>query len=197
MDKNSLYIGIIASSIAIMASVYRYRGTIFRSIFSFILWYLGKRAYQKLLSDLNRVVDVQYETLQKILKNNKDMVFSQEKGISKLIGKSREEFVSSLPLTTYYNYEAYIDRIVKGEKNVLIKDVLRFATTSGTSGKQQKLIPLCHSPIRTYTSYYIATLAYIPSLKFPGFMYSTRKCIFLGYGHPWTNTESGTKMALT
>ena len=43
------------------------------------------------------------------------------------------------PLTTYFHYEKYAERIARGEKNVMTKsDILILGLTSGTTGKNKK-----------------------------------------------------------
>lgn len=53
-----------------------------------------------------------------------------------------DEFRHRVPIWRYPDYEPYIDRIAKGEENVLTRDrVVYFNVTSGSTGKQ-KLIPV-------------------------------------------------------
>lgn len=53
-----------------------------------------------------------------------------------------DEFRARIPIWSYADYEPYIDRIAKGEQNVLTRDrVVYFNVTSGSTGKQ-KLIPV-------------------------------------------------------
>ncbi|CAF4025229.1 unnamed protein product [Rotaria sp. Silwood2] len=56
---------------------------------------------------------------------------------------SINEFREKVPLTTYEDYRAYIDRMVfDGERNLLSsEDIVYFSTSSGTTGKM-KLLPL-------------------------------------------------------
>lgn len=67
--------------------------------------------------------------------------------------KSIEDFRKQVALTDYGYYESYINRMAKGEKNILIsEDVKYFGHTSGTTGKQ-KLIPATKSSIRCASKY--------------------------------------------
>ena len=71
--------------------------------------------------------------------------------------KSIECFKKQVSLTEYGYYENYINRMAKGEKNILIsEDVEYFGHTSGTTGKQ-KLIPSTKSS-RRFASKYMALL---------------------------------------
>lgn len=71
--------------------------------------------------------------------------------------KSIEDFKKQVALTDYVYYENYINRMAKGEKNILIsEDVEYFGHTSGTTGKQ-KLIPSTKNS-RRFASKYMALL---------------------------------------
>ncbi|XP_071945352.1 uncharacterized protein [Antedon mediterranea] len=53
---------------------------------------------------------------------------------------SLDEFKAKHPLTEYSHYRQYVDRICKGEENVMTKDkVVRLTLTSGTTGKSKKI----------------------------------------------------------
>ncbi|PJI07289.1 MULTISPECIES: GH3 auxin-responsive promoter family protein [Clostridium] len=71
--------------------------------------------------------------------------------------KSIEQFKRRVPITEYKDYEGYINRMARGEKNILMKDDIEyFGHTSGTTGKQ-KLIP-CTRNSRRISSRYMALL---------------------------------------
>lgn len=99
-------------------------------------------------------------------KVNNDLLFDiLKKNASSEIGEkykfknilSIEDFKSKLPLTEYYYYENYIERMTNGEKNILVtKKVEYFGHTSGTTGKQ-KLIPVTKES-RLKASKYMALL---------------------------------------
>ncbi|GKU28578.1 GH3 auxin-responsive promoter family protein [Clostridium folliculivorans] len=67
--------------------------------------------------------------------------------------KSIEDFKTQVPLTEYSYYENYINRMSKGESNVLTcENVEYFGHTSGTTGKQ-KLIPSTKSSRKSASKY--------------------------------------------
>ena len=71
--------------------------------------------------------------------------------------KSIEEYKEKVPITDYSFYQDYIEKMEKGEKNILISEKVEyFGRTSGTTGKQ-KLIPTCKSS-RRIASKYMAVL---------------------------------------
>lgn len=57
--------------------------------------------------------------------------------------KTREQFRERIPLQTYESLSPYITRLLKGEKNILwAEDVKWFAKSSGTTGTKSKFIPV-------------------------------------------------------
>ena len=95
------------------------------------------------------------ETLFKILKSN----CNSEIGLKYKFGeiKSIEEFKKVVPITEYSFYEDSIERMSKGEKNILVcKDVEYFGHTSGTTGKQKLIATTKKS--RLVASKYMALL---------------------------------------
>lgn len=68
-----------------------------------------------------------------------------------------KEFKEKFPITNYEFYEEYIEKMAKGEKNILFsEDIEYFGHTSGTTGKQ-KLIPTTKTS-RHIASKYMAIL---------------------------------------
>lgn len=94
---------------------------------------------------------VNEEVLFKILRANSKSIIGTKYSFENI--KSVEEFKKQVPLTQYKDYENYIARMAKGEKNILVKErVEYFGHTSGTTGKQ-KLIPATKSSRRTASKY--------------------------------------------
>ncbi|PJZ79344.1 hypothetical protein CH359_18215 [Leptospira meyeri] len=98
--------------------------------------YLGYIFFRK---NLNRIEDVQLANLRNILKNAEGTKFGEKFTIKR--NWSIQEFQKQIPICEYYVYEDDLDRILKGEKNVLTKSKLRrVGLTSGSSGRV-KYIP--------------------------------------------------------
>jgi len=85
-------------------------------------------------------MSAQKEFLLKLLYDNRDTVFGKE---HKFFGiKTIEDFQKNVPTYNYEGLRPYIDRMMDGENNVLVKDkVVFFGITSGTTNVP-KFIPV-------------------------------------------------------
>lgn len=98
-------------------------------------------------ADVHRAAEVNQEVLKKILTLNKDTVYGQRYNFDAI--STRDEYKTSVPLTTYKDYQAYIERMSQGESNILTSEPIKyFALSSGTTGTQ-KLIPVTSRSRRT------------------------------------------------
>ncbi|KAL5012871.1 hypothetical protein ScPMuIL_011422 [Solemya velum] len=96
-----------------------------------------RRKLEKVTKSCKKTQD---EVLLKRIGNCADTEYGKKFEFSKI--KSREDFIAIHPLTRYSHYEPYIERMMKGEVNILIPPSSRlsvFAVTSGTSGKSNVL----------------------------------------------------------
>lgn len=83
---------------------------------------------------------IQEEFLRSLLSNYQETEFGKEYGFGEI--KSVEQFRERLPILPYSSYEPYLERIAKGESNILTpQPVIYLNLTSGSTGKQ-KLIPV-------------------------------------------------------
>ncbi len=83
---------------------------------------------------------VQERFLLSLLKAYQHTEFGREYKFAEI--KSVDEFRERLPILPYSSYEPYLERIAKGEQNILTPDpVVYLNLTSGSTGKQ-KLIPV-------------------------------------------------------
>lgn len=79
---------------------------------------------------------------------------------------SIEEFKNNVPITTYKDYKKYINKIVKGEKNILVTYPISYlGHTSGTTGSQ-KLIPVTRKA-QGFAAKYMALL--VPKFSYNSF----------------------------
>ena len=82
----------------------------------------------------------QEQFLFSLLKTHRETQFGRDFGFEHI--KTVEQFKQRIPIFTYSEYEAYVERIAQGEQNILTSDpVVYFNQSSGSTGKQ-KLIPV-------------------------------------------------------
>jgi hypothetical protein len=85
--------------------------------------------------------DVQLETLMELLKTAKDTEFGKLYDFESI--RSDEEFRRRVPVRTYEGIEPFIDKVRKGEKNILWPGEIKWmAKSSGTTNDKSKFIPI-------------------------------------------------------
>ncbi len=85
--------------------------------------------------------EVQQEWFRKLLDSAKDTEWGRMYGYSSI--NSVEEFRSRVPVQEYDDLKPYIDRLRKGEQNILWNsDIVWFAKSSGTTNDKSKYIPV-------------------------------------------------------
>jgi hypothetical protein len=107
---------------------------------SLVTWLNFKRLYQ---IDLFKKFpfDVQRETLIKLVDKAKNTVYGKQYDFSSI--KSIEEFQQRVPIKDYNGLKPYIERLLKGEQNILWPSEIRwFAKSSGTTNDKSKFIPV-------------------------------------------------------
>ena len=122
-EKSTLYIGIAAgltgfSILGLVISIRRKRcselhtyGSMIRQHFEYFIFSLiGRRMTRKLEKDSMNFVDIQEETLLKILKNNADTEYGLKYKFRDINDKLK--FIAVHPLTRYAHYEPYVGRQV-------------------------------------------------------------------------------------
>jgi hypothetical protein len=108
---------------------------------------IGAASYRrKFISQARRAQEVNDAFLAEVLLRNQGTAFGQQHGFSRIA--TPRDYRAALPLTTYPDYEPYVDRIARGEPNVLTAEpVCHLGQSSGTTGRQ-KLIPITRSAQR-------------------------------------------------
>ena len=107
---------------------------------SIVTWLNFKRLYQ---IDLFKKFpfDAQREVLFNLVARAKDTEFGKKYDFKSI--KSISEFQSRVPVNTYEKIHPYIDRLLKGEQNVLWPGEIKwFAKSSGTTSEKSKYIPV-------------------------------------------------------
>ncbi|MDJ0774325.1 MAG: GH3 auxin-responsive promoter family protein, partial [Mastigocoleus sp. MO_167.B18] len=87
-----------------------------------------------------QVEAVQEEFLLSLLKAYQNTEFAKKYKLQEI--KNVEQFRNLIPILAYSSYEVFVERITKGENNILTPDpVVHLNRSSGSTGKQ-KLIPV-------------------------------------------------------
>lgn len=110
------------------------------SIKSFAAKIFAKTIHKKTQAWANNPVETQQKVFQELIHQAKDTVFGKDHNFSEI--KTFEDFAKQVPIRDYEELRPYIDRMVKGEENILWKGKpIYFAKTSGTTSGA-KYIPL-------------------------------------------------------
>lgn len=106
-----------------------------------------ERRYKQLERYVNHTAEIQDEQLQWILKKGHKTAFGQD---HKLEGSmSIAQFQQAVPLMTYDDEKVYIERMLKGESNVLWPGLCKwFAKSSGTTSDKSKYIPVTDDALK-------------------------------------------------
>lgn len=107
---------------------------------SVVNWFIRRR-----MDQINHFINYPIETQNKILFSQLSQAKDTEYGIKygfRDISTYRE-FVNQVPLVTYEEFEPYIEKARKGEKNVIwTGQIQKFAKSSGTTNAKSKFIPI-------------------------------------------------------
>lgn len=110
------------------------------SIKSFAAKIFAKTIHKKTRAWANNPVETQQKVFQELIHQAKETVFGKDHNFSEI--KTFEDFAKQVPIRDYEELRPYIDRMVKGEENILWKGKpIYFAKTSGTTSGA-KYIPL-------------------------------------------------------
>lgn len=87
----------------------------------------------------------QQQLLEMLMQKNAATEYGKKYGFEKIT--TFEQYQDCVPLTSYEDYEPYIERMLNGEQGLITyKKIKRYVQTSGSAGKP-KLIPLCGKAI--------------------------------------------------
>lgn len=105
-----------------------------------IQWFLKRRIHQIELFK-NYPYDTQFEILTNLLYQAKDTFYGKKYQFSSI--GNYEDFKNRVPLVHYEDFEPYIERARKGEKDVTWTGKIKwFAKSSGTTNAKSKFIPI-------------------------------------------------------
>lgn len=103
-------------------------------------WLMKKRMHQIELF-MKYPIDVQDEWLRKLLKSGASTEFGKKHGFEFI--DNYEQFKKAIPLQDYESLKPYIERVRRGEQNLLWNEEIKwFAKSSGTTSDKSKYIPV-------------------------------------------------------
>lgn len=103
-------------------------------------WFLKKRFHQIELF-LKYPIEVQEELLHSLIAKAKHTEIGKQYGFESI--KNYQQFADRVPITTYEENEAQIERARKGEHNIFWPTPIKwFAKSSGTTNSKSKFIPV-------------------------------------------------------
>ncbi len=107
---------------------------------SILTWVMKKRIHDIELF-MKYPHEVQHELLTGLLEKGKNTEFGKKFGFSDI--KTYEEYRERVPVQTYEQMFPYIERLMRGEQNILWPtEVTWFAKSSGTTNARSKFIPV-------------------------------------------------------
>lgn len=107
---------------------------------SIATWWMQKRMHQIELF-MKYPTDVQDECLNKLIASSKDTEWGKKYDYKNI--KNAEHFKNNVPIQDYETLKPFIDRIRRGEQNILWNtDIKWFAKSSGTTNDKSKFIPV-------------------------------------------------------
>ncbi|BDD07662.1 hypothetical protein FUAX_00940 [Fulvitalea axinellae] len=107
---------------------------------SIITWVLKQRISQ-IEEFCEKPFETQQETFEYLVKTAKDTEFGKANGFESI--KSVREFRERIPVMSYEGISPYIERQMKGERNILWPSEVRwFSKSSGTTNARSKFIPV-------------------------------------------------------
>ncbi len=160
------------------------------SVKAFAAKLFAKRIHAKTQKWANNPVETQQKVFEELIKEAAQTQFGKDHDFSSI--KSHSDFVQKVPVRDYEGLKHYVDKVVKGEENVLWKGKpLYFAKTSGTTSGA-KYIPLTKESMPFHIqAARNAILSYIHETGKADFV--SGKMIFL-QGSPILEEKNGIKL---
>lgn len=107
---------------------------------SMITWFMKNRI-QEVQHFMNNPHEVQQQVLENLLETSKNTEWGQQWGYKDL--KNIYDYQQRVPINTYEGLKPYVDRMMRGEQNILWPTKIEwFAKSSGTTSSRSKFIPV-------------------------------------------------------
>ena len=160
------------------------------SVKAFAAKLFAKRIHAKTQKWANNPVETQQKVFEELIKEATHTQFGKDHDFNSI--KSHSDFIQKVPVRDYEGLKHYVDKVVKGEENVLWKGKpLYFAKTSGTTSGA-KYIPLTKESMPFHIqAARNAILSYIHETGKADFV--SGKMIFL-QGSPILEDKNGIKL---
>lgn len=112
---------------------------------SIVTWYLKKRI-PNIEQFLRRPDEVQHDLFKHLIETARDTEWGRKYDYKSI--QSVKEFKERVPIGNYESFIPYIDRMMRGEQNILWPSEVRwFAKSSGTTGSKSKFIPVTYESL--------------------------------------------------
>ena len=109
---------------------------------------IGRKALEMLRKDAEAASVIQREELLSILSENADTEYGKRYGFASIEGV--EAFQTRVPITTYEDYQGYVERMIAGERGALtVSDPVYYAITSGSTDTP-KYVPVTEHDMRVH-----------------------------------------------
>ncbi len=109
--------------------------------------FLARLRYNRIHNWKNHPAAAQREVLQSLITDAQYTVFGKQYNFAKMF--TVKEFKQRVPLSDYEQMSPYIERMMKGEENVLWNTPVNwFAKSSGTSNDKSKFIPVSEESLK-------------------------------------------------
>lgn len=113
---------------------------------SMLHWYLKKRIHQ-IECFIKFPIETQYEILNQLVYQAKNTFYGKLYRFNSI--KNYQDFKNQVPIVTYEEFEPYINRARKGEKNISwFGKIKYFAKSSGTTNSKSKFIPISNESLK-------------------------------------------------
>ena len=108
-------------------------------------------AFRHLRDVCGRAVSEQEALLKRLLYENKDTVYGRRYGFADIRGHT--DYREKVPVTSFSDYDGYINRIINGDRDVLTSAPAVFFNISSGSVGEQKYIPIVREDIDKHRLY--------------------------------------------
>lgn len=111
------------------------------SVLNSVLYWFFKKRMGQIERFKENPVEVQNELLKKLVREARDTEWGKKHHYGDI--KDYKDYAARVPLQHYEDLKPYVDRLIRGETNILWPSEIRwFAKSSGTTSDKSKYIPL-------------------------------------------------------